>query len=107
MQVPIASHDKNQILHQSCLAFPAPINPCKLLLSISSVHPHAEALKVGNEGACWSCCVSPILHLFLQPELFVLFAPKALIIVAFALEKLLEVWLAVEFPMESCITAQA
>lgn len=61
----------------------------------------------GTRGPARSCCVSPILHLFLQPQLLVLFAPKALVVVAFALEKLLEVWLAVEFPMESCIAAQA
>lgn len=60
-----------------------------------------------ERGAGESCCLCPSLCLFLQPELLVLLAPKALVIVAFALEELLEVWLAVEFSMKSCITAQA
>lgn len=41
------------------------------------------------------------------PELFVLFASEALVIVAFAFEQLLEVRFAVKFTLESCKAAKA
>lgn len=43
----------------------------------------------------------------MHPQLFVLLAPEALVVVAFALEELLEVGLAVEFPVERRVAAQA
>lgn len=51
--------------------------------------------------------LGPALHLLVHPQLLVLLAPKALVVVAFTLEELLEVGLAVEFPVERCVAAQA
>lgn len=47
------------------------------------------------------------LRLFVGPQLLVLPTTKPLIVVSFALEQLLEVWLAVEFSLQSCIGPQA
>lgn len=51
--------------------------------------------------------LGPALHLLVHPQLLVLLAPKALVVVAFTLEELLEVGLAVEFPVECRVAAQA
>lgn len=54
-----------------------------------------------------SCRLGPALHFLVHPQLLVLLAPKALVVVAFTLEELLEVGLAVEFPVECRVAAQA
>lgn len=54
-----------------------------------------------------SCRLGPALHFLVHPQLLVLLAPKALVVVAFTLEELLEVRLAVELPVESRVAAQA
>lgn len=48
-----------------------------------------------------------VLRLLGGPELFVLFAPEALVVVAFALEELLEVRFAVKLPLKSREGAEA
>lgn len=46
-------------------------------------------------------------HLLVGPELLVLLSAEAFIVVAFALKQLLKVGLAVEFPVQRRVTAQA
>lgn len=69
-----------------------------------------RALSGGLQGRVgWSHSrrLGPALHLLVHPQLLVLLAPKALVVVAFTLEELLEVGLAVEFPVECRVAAQA
>lgn len=70
----------------------------------------------GEAGVRWdetqadmimSSLLYSIICLLGGPELFVLFAPKALVIVAFAFEQLLEVRFAVKFTLKSCKAAKA
>lgn len=57
----------------------------------------------------WPCSrrLGPALHLLVHPQLLVLLAPEALVVVAFTLEELLEVGLAVELAVERRVAAQA
>jgi len=69
-----------------------------------------RAVSAGLQGwVGWprSRRLGPALHLLVHPQLLVLLAPEALVVVAFTLEELLEVGLAVEFPVERRVAAQA
>lgn len=54
-----------------------------------------------------SGCLGAGVHFLVGPQLLVLLPAKAFIVVAFALEELLEVGLAVELAMQRCVAAQA
>ena len=54
-----------------------------------------------------SGCLGAGVHLLVGPELLVLLPTKAFVVVAFALEQLLEVGLAVELPVQCRVAAQA
>lgn len=55
----------------------------------------------------WLCRLCYIICLLGGPELFVLFASEALVVVAFAFEQLLEVGFTVKFTLKSCEGAKA
>lgn len=62
----------------------------------------------GRDGAqTWLCCLRHIFCLLGGPELFVLLATEALVVVAFAFEQLLIVGFAVKFTLKSCKGAKA
>lgn len=60
-----------------------------------------------TKGKTWSRRLCYIIGLLGGPELFVLLPSEALVVVAFAFEKLLEVGLAVKLALEGCEAAEA
>lgn len=62
---------------------------------------------MGHRQTWLLCCLCYIIWVLGGPELFVLFASEALVVVAFALEQLLIVGFTVKFTLKSCEGAKA